>query len=256
MNKEYVKELIKQGKRMDGRSLEEYRNIVVEYGISPKNAEGSARVKIGETEVVCGIKFEVGTPFPDKPDEGTIMVNAELSPLSSPDFESGPPGIESIELARVVDRGIRESKAIDFKSLCIKAGEKVWMVFIDIYPVNNAGNLFDAAALAALAALKDTKFPKYDEKEGKIVYDEKTKNELKLVELPVEVTVCKIKNTFFLDPTDEEEEAVDARLTVAVLEDGKLAALQKGGEDALTPEDIDRMIETAQKHSKIVRSKL
>jgi exosome complex component RRP42 len=256
MNKEYVKELIKQGKRMDGRSLEEHRNIVVEYGISPKNAEGSARVKIGETEVVCGIKFEVGTPFPDKQDEGTIIVNAELSPLSSPDFESGPPGIESIELARVVDRGIRESKAIDFKSLCIKPGEKVWMVFIDIYPVNNAGNLFDAASLAALAALRDTKFPKYDEKEGKIVYDEKTKSELKLVELPIEVTVCKIKNAFFLDPTNEEEDAVDVRLTVAVLEDGRLAALQKGGGDALTPEDIDRMIEIAQKHSKILRSKL
>ncbi|MDD5254178.1 MAG: exosome complex protein Rrp42 [Candidatus Nanoarchaeia archaeon] len=256
MNKQYIMDLLKKGKRADNRGLEDYREITVEYGISPKNAEGSARVKIGETEVVCGVKFEVGTPFPDKPDEGTIMVNAELSPLSSPDFETGPPRIDSIELARVVDRGIRESKCLDFKKLCIKEGEKVWMVYIDLYSINNGGNLFDAASLVALAALKDAKLPKYDEKSEKIVYEEKLKTGLHLNELPVEVTVCKVGETFFVDPNFDEEDAVDARLTVAVLEDGRIAALQKGNIVALTPEEIDHMVEMAQKISSSLRLKL
>src|SRR3989338_2799827 len=84
--------------RLDGRKLTEYRKpIEVEYGVV-KTAEGSARVKIGETEVIVGVKMEAGEPYPDMPDEGTIIVGAELLPLSNPEFELGPPGIQAIEL--------------------------------------------------------------------------------------------------------------------------------------------------------------
>src|SRR3989338_5346357 len=158
--RDHIRSLAEKGAREDGRDFLEYRKpIKIEYGVSSKSAEGSARVTIGDTEVVAGVKLEVGEPFPDTPDEGVLMVGAELLPLSNPEFESGPPSIDSIELARIIDRGIRESKCIDFSKLCIKKGEKVWMVFIDIYPINDSGNLFDAASLAALAALKDAKFP-------------------------------------------------------------------------------------------------
>src|SRR3989338_11595432 len=162
ITKEHLIELFGKGFRLDGRKFDEYRKIEVEYGISSKSAEGSARVKIGKTEVVAGVKMGVGEPYPDNPSEGTIVVNMELLPLSSPEFESGPPRIESIELSRVVDRAIREGKALNFKKLCIREGELMWMVLIDIYPVNDDGNLFDAASLAALAALKDAKFPKLE----------------------------------------------------------------------------------------------
>ena len=156
--------LLDRGMRLDGRKNEEYRNnITVEYGVA-KLAEGSARVVIGKTEVIAGIKMEVMTPFSDTPNEGIIMVGEELLPLSNPAFESGPPSVEAIELSRVVDRGIRESHAIELGKLCITAGEKVWCCSIDICPINDAGNLFDASCLAAIAALKDTKFPEYDGK--------------------------------------------------------------------------------------------
>ena len=150
--KQHITEALKQGLRFDRRKTNEFRKVTVEYGIS-KSAEGSARVKIGDTEVIVGVKLEVGEPYPDMPEEGTIIVGAELIPLSNPEFELGPPGIQAIELARVVDRGIRESKALDFKKLCIKKGEKVWLVLIDIIPINDTGNLLDAAALAALRGL-------------------------------------------------------------------------------------------------------
>ena len=115
----HIISLLNAGTRLDGRKLTEYRKpIEAEYGIV-KTAEGSARVKIGETEVMVGVKMEVGEPYPDMPDQGTIIVGAELLPLSNPEFELGPPGIQAIELARVVDRGIRESKAVELKTLCI-----------------------------------------------------------------------------------------------------------------------------------------
>ncbi|MCX6707945.1 MAG: exosome complex protein Rrp42 [Candidatus Woesearchaeota archaeon] len=248
--KKHLLSSLKKGIRYDGRKIDEYRDVEIEYGIS-KSAEGSARVRIGKTEVIVGIKLALDKPYPDTPDEGCLMVGAELLPLSSPDFELGPPSIESIELARVVDRGVREAKAIDTKKLCITKGEKVWMVFIDICAINNEGNLMDAAGLAAIAALKDTKFPKYDGVE--INYREHTKDKMPLKMHPIPVTVYKIGDTILVDPNLEEEQCFDARLTVTTTEKGNLCALQKGGDSPLKIEDIDAMMELGMKKSSELR---
>lgn len=237
--------------RYDGRKLLDYRTIVVEQN-PIKNAEGSCRVKIGETEIIVGVKLEVGVPYPDTPNEGSLMVGAELYPLSSPDFESGPPGIEAIELARVIDRGIRESKSIDQKKLCIKEGEKAWIVVIDICTINDSGNLFDASSLATLVALKNTKFPEY--KDDKIDYKIKTKKPLPIEKEPIEITVYKIGKYYIVDPITEEEKLYDSRLTIAITNDNKICALQKGGDCPLTSDDINEMIEIAFKKQKELRS--
>ena len=173
----HIIKLFGSGIRLDGRKFTDYRPIKLETRVT-NSAEGSARITIGKTDVIVGIKTEVMEPFPDTQDEGGIMVGAELLPLASPDFELGPPGIQAIEMARVVDRGIRESKALDFKKLCIKEGEKVWMLIIDICTINDSGNLLDASALAAVAALKDMRFPKYED--DKLDYKEKTDKKLDL----------------------------------------------------------------------------
>src|SRR3989344_1235312 len=94
-----IKETARKEKRIDNRPFDKYREILIEKNYVT-SAEGSARVKIGGTEVVAGIKFGVGEPFSDTPDEGTLMCSAELLLLASPEFEPGPPGIQAIELAR------------------------------------------------------------------------------------------------------------------------------------------------------------
>src|SRR3989344_7494439 len=109
VDSELIRKMIERGKRLDHRPFDQYREMTIEAGII-SSAEGSARVKLGNTEVIVGVKLGVGTPFPDTQDEGVLMVTAELLPLAHPDFESGPPGEDAIELARVVDRAIRESK--------------------------------------------------------------------------------------------------------------------------------------------------
>lgn len=246
--------LLNADTRLDGRKLTDYREpIELEYGII-KTAEGSARVKIGETDVIVGVKMEVGEPYPDTPEEGTIIVGAELLPLSNPDFELGPPGLQAIELARVVDRGIRESKAIDFKKLCIEKGEKIWKLIIDICPINDAGNLFDASSLAAIAALKDAKYPSFDGE--KIDYKAKTGKKLELEKVPIAVTVIKIGGKLIVDPDTEEENVIDARLTVSSIENGTLCALQKGGDFPLAIEDVDRMIDIGIEKAKELRKYL
>lgn len=231
-----------KGKRYDGRALDEFRAVVIESGVT-KNAEGSARVKVGDTEVIAGVKLSVEKPYPDTPKDGNLLVNVELLPLSNPDFEAGPPGEEAIEVARVVDRGLRESKAIDTRKLCLQEGEKVWAVSIDICTINAAGNLLDASALAAVAALKNARFPAYD---GKAVdYKSMTDKKLPIARFPVSVTVTKISDFFLVDPTVEEEVVIDSRLTVAITDGGKICAMQKGGNSPLSIEDVSRMIDLA-----------
>lgn len=245
--------LLSKGTRLDGRKAEQYRKVTVELGVS-KNAEGSARVKIGDTEVIAGVKMEVMKPYPDAPNVGSLMVNVELAPMSSPDFESGPPSIDAIELARITDRAIRESKTIDVAKLCITPGEKVWMVVIDVCPINSAGNLFDAVSLAAMAAVKDAVFPGFD---GETIdYKNKTSDPLPLSKTPISVTVFKYGNNLVVDPTVDEGRVYDARLTIAVLENNNICSLQKGGEAELSEDEISKMLDIAIEKSKDLRDKI
>ena len=247
-----VIEETKNGKRLDGRKMDEYRKIGVTRNIS-ENADGSARVKLGETEVVCGIKMLPGDPFPDTPDEGTISVGIELLPLANPVFEQGPPREDATELARVVDRGIREAKAVDFKKLSIDE-EKVWVVYIDLYVLNDSGNLFDASSIAALSSLLETRVPKLDEK-YKLVKGEYS-GKLAVERKPLLCTFAKIGNSLLLDPGSAEEKAMEARFSLATTEDNYITAYQKGGDGSFLRKDIDECIDIAFKKAKEIRKML
>ena len=247
-----VIEAIKEGKRLDGRKVDEYREVKIQHNIS-ENANGSARVLLGETDVIAGVKMEPAEPFPDVPDEGSISVGAEFLPLASPSFESGPPREEATELARVVDRGIRESKTIDFKKLCIAEKEKVWMVYIDLYMMNDDGNMFDASSIAAMAALLDTKYPKLEE--DKIVKGEFA-GKLHLSRKPLLSTFAKIGGKVVLDPALAEEKAMEARFSCATTEDNLFCAFQKGAGGAFTTAEIENCLDVAMRKGKEIRKLL
>ena len=287
IKRDYITRLAEQGKRIDGRSFNQYRSIEIETNVVNK-AEGSARVKIGNTQVLCGIKMDIGEPFPDTPTTGVMSTAAEFVPLASPDFESGPPRENAIELARVVDRGVRESQVIQLEKLCISPGEKVWLVFIDIHILDYDGNLFDAASLAALAALLTTKVPMsrflrtLDEKQraswqeqlgdlykipGVDVVpfgaDDANKNQnsiqdfpLPMIEPPISCTAVKINDFVLFDSCFDEEIIADARLTVATDHKGDLRAMQKGLSGSFTRDEIQKVIKGALDNGQEIRKKL
>jgi exosome complex component RRP42 len=240
--------------RYDGRKKDEFRPIEIEYGVS-NTADGSAKITCGETEIICAASLSVGTPFPDRPDEGALMVSAEYLPIAHNSIESGPPGIVAIEASRVIDRSIRESGSVDVKKLCIVEGEKVWVVSVDVIPLNHDGNIIDVGALGAIAAIKNAKFPGLTDK-NKADYKNKTDKGLELVHIPISITVCRIGNELFIDPRKVEEDNVDARLTIAVMEDGRICSLQKGGDDAFTHDEVNQAIDMAVTASKGLRKYL
>ena len=248
----HLAKALEQDIRTDGRKKLDFREVTVEYGNSP-SAEGSAKVTCGDTIVIAGIKMSLATPYADSADEGMLMVNAEFAPMASRKFESGPPSIDSIELARVVDRGIRESHAIDMPALCVTPGEKVWSVSVDIIMINDGGNLMDMAALAAIAALKDTKIPPIVD--DAVDYKNKGTESLPLLKEPLLVTVHMIGDQILVDPSSSEEEESDARLSVASTPLG-LCAMQKGGDKALTVEEVNLMVDIAVEKAEEIRGKL
>lgn len=265
IKKNYLYKLAEQQKRLDGRKFDEYRNISIETGIISK-AEGSARVKIGNTQVIAGVKMDIGDPYPDTPNEGVMTTAAELIPLASPDFEAGPPREDAIELARVVDRGIRESKVIKLEQLCLIPGEKIWIIFIDIHIIDYDGNLFDAASLAALAALYNARIPINQLEDDIRAEFEKTLLEsglnpieelvksnngdeekqtfypIPMREPPISCTFAKFNNAVVVDPSLDEEDIAEARLTVATDSKGAIRAMQKGLKGSFSLDEIKKII--------------
>ncbi|MDI6859758.1 MAG: exosome complex protein Rrp42 [Methanocellales archaeon] len=247
IRRDYIYNLAKKGERVDGRAFDEYRQIEVETRIIDR-AEGSAKVKIGNTQVLVGIKIQPGEPFPDTPDQGAIITNVELAPLASPSFEPGPPDESATELARVVDRGVRESGAIDLAKLCIEKGENIWMVFIDVYVLDHDGNLMDASALGAIAALLNAELPNERYELGKDA-------PLPIDDLPVAITAAEINGEIMLDPSLDEELIASTQLTVITSKDGSLAGMQKSGVGMLTFDQIHHIIDIASKKAKEIREK-
>src|SRR5437899_8795019 len=184
--REHIARLAASGKRSDGRGFDEPRKLVVQKNYI-KNAEGSARVQLGNTDVLVGVKIDVGEPYPDTPNQGVLSTSAELIPMASPNFEAGPPSPTAIELARVVDRGIREAKTVNVEKLCITPKEKVWIMFIDIHVLDYDGNLFDACSYGAVAALASTVVPAKNLGLGQDFA-------LPIEQWPVSVTTAKIKD--------------------------------------------------------------
>lgn len=267
IKREYLYNLAKNGKRADGRTFDEFRKIEIEVGLISK-AEGSAKVKIGNTQVIAGIKMDIGDPYQDSPNKGVMMTAAELIPLASPDFESGPPRENAIELARVVDRGIRESEVIGLDKLCIEPGEKIWLVFIDIHIIDYDGNLFDAASLAALAALFNSVVPiermrpnleKFREKYPSINnYLEQHPNDfpLPMKEPPISCTSVKFNDAILIDPSLDEEQIAEVRLTVATNKNGDIRAMQKGLSGSFTVEEIKKVIKASIDNGAKIREEL
>lgn len=245
-------ENLKENKREDNREFYQHRELEIETNVIEK-ANGSARVKLGDTEVVAGIKIEPLKPYPDSPNEGLLMVNAEILPIAGQEYEPGPPQPQTIELSRVSDRGIRESGMIDFSKLVIKEKEYVYSVFADVAIINDAGNLFDATSYSIVSALLTSNMPiiELDGNEIKIL-DEYKKLEIKTI--PIATTFAKINDTIIIDPTKNEEGIMNSRLTLVTNTDGNFVAAQKGNPGSITINELKELTEISKEKGAVIRN--
>jgi exosome complex component RRP42 len=245
----HILDLAAQGRRVDGRGIDDYRPVTLTPGFV-STADGSALVRIGDTSVVAGIKLEPGKPFADTPNAGVLTTNAELIPLSSPTFEPGPPQPGAIEVSRVVDRAIRAAETIDLTKLCVTPGEKSWVCYVDVHVLGHAGNLIDTALLAGVTALHHAVVP------AKRFAIAEADYPLQMEHVPIECTFVRLGDAIVVDPTFEEEQAAQGRLTVATDETGRIVAMQKGRVGAFSPDDVKSIVRRAFVHGERLRAQV
>ena len=228
-----ILDLLQEGKRIDGRALDEIRPLSIDIDVVP-HADGSARVRLGDTEIVSGVKVQPDRPFPDMGDKGIFMCTAEILPLAHPSAETGPPQPAVIELARVVDRGIRESGMIDLSQFVLEKDKSVIGLFADSVVTDHDGNLFDACSYSSVAAIITSKIPKWEIKDDKPAMVEGGESDAPITTIPISITMGRIGEFIIIDPNLDEWGCLDARITITTNSDGNIVALQKGGSAGFT----------------------
>ena len=74
--------------------------------------------------------------------------------------------------------------------------------------------------------------------------------------IPVSVTMGKIGNYIVVDPNGDEWESMDSRITITTDSDGNIVALQKGGSDGFTQDEINQCGELSVKVGAKIREQL
>lgn len=252
---QYFARFVSEGLRPDGRGLTTARPVSIgTHAVSA--ADGSALVKVGATTVLAGCRLEVMIPDEAAPDCGRLVVNAELTALCSGDWRPGRQSPEAHVLAARVSDLLLSCGILDTRQLCISPGAAVWVLYLDVYVLDAAGGLLDAALLAALAALRDCclplvhltaegnveRGPDPDESEedgdGDAAMGAAAAREageagrgrlLVLGGAPVCLTCGIYKGNVIVDPDHEEAALMSGRVSVAVDGDGVLLGEGRGG---------------------------
>jgi len=157
--------------------------------------------------------------------------------MASREFEPGRPGEAAVEVARIIERSLRDSRALDTESLVILSGLKVWHVKCDVHVLDHDGNLTDACCLAALAALTAFRRPEVTVggATGKeiTVHPKEVKEPVPLTihHIPLAVTLALFEDGTYVavDPNRKEESTMTGHVTCVLNKQEELCSIQKGG---------------------------
>lgn len=239
--------------RNDGRRCEDYRLVDLEVEVLD-NTHGSSRLRIGNTELLVGVKLALGKPSTQHPNEGRIEFCIDCSPNATPQFQ-GRGGEEiASSIKSLLARAYANCLSMDLESLCVVHGKNCWIVNVDVLILECGGNLMDAVSMAVLAALQNTVVPTLTVTEGdegeieiNLPDDPSDGRQLDTSGLPLFVTLSKVKDRHIVDATMIEEACCLASVVLSILKDGKCTAVRKQGSGSLDPESIIEMMETGKK---------
>eukprot|EP01132_Coremiostelium_polycephalum_P009065 gene9065-11103_t len=249
----FIQQGVESNIRSDGRTRLDYRYFTLETG-EIVHANGSARLKLGETEVLVGVKADISKiePNDNLGNRKYLTFTVDCCPSASPEFEGKGSEYINVELAKQLERLYSHQKSIDFEQLSILPGKYCWTLYIDAIVLDSGGNLFDALSIATKAALFNTRLPKikvtqgeYEEIKFEVNEDPLDTLSLSIDNVPISVTLTKIGTQFIIDSTLQEELCMDARLTIGVNSKSNICSIQKGGDQGIDPILINQMINTA-----------
>ncbi|CAK9830681.1 Exosome complex component RRP42 [Anthophora retusa] len=237
--------------RNDGRRRCEYRSMEIETKLMPQT-HGSARLRIGNTDILVGVKVELDVPHADKPNEGKLKFFVDCSATATPVFE-GKGGDElATTISNTLTNAYQSRNVFDLRTICILPRKKCWKMFVDVLILQCGGNLFDAVGIAVKAALFSTEIPKItatlDGGEPYIQLSDAFYNWTKLdtSNCPVIVTLCKIGDNYIVDPTAEELACSASGIVMSVtpLTSSTISVVVKLGHESIQIVTLAKMLKT------------
>src|SRR3989338_4525307 len=108
--KEEKIEYVKNGKRLDGRKLDELRPIKIETGVL-KRADGSAYIEWGQNKIVAGVygPREALPKHIQNPYKALVDYNYRMATFSVPDRKNPKPGRREMEISKVSGEALQKS---------------------------------------------------------------------------------------------------------------------------------------------------
>lgn len=73
----------------------------------PKTTFNLSLLTFSSTRVMGLVTSQLVQPYKDRPNEGTLAIYTEFSPMADSSFEVGRPGESAVELGCIIDRGLR-----------------------------------------------------------------------------------------------------------------------------------------------------
>ncbi|KAH8105360.1 ribosomal protein S5 domain 2-like protein [Cristinia sonorae] len=245
--KEFLFNSLKESLRLDGRQSLEMRDPVFTFGPDL----GWVECALGKTRVLAQLDGKMVKPTPERPLEGIITINSEISPMASSDYEPGRPSDEEVTMTRMLDKVLRRSDAIDKESLCILAGQRVWHLRLTIHCLADAGNLLDCACLAGIVAFRHYRRPEVEVVGEEVIIhhpSERAPVPLSMHHTPFCFTFAYFPDPNtppILDPSHLEQRLSAGLISIALNAQKELCVIQKAGGVPLSQEQVLGAIDIA-----------
>ncbi|GAA95876.1 uncharacterized protein L969DRAFT_88717 [Mixia osmundae IAM 14324] len=231
----YLERFLHEGIRPDGRAFDECRPCSSDTG-SVTTADGSSLVRVGQTTMMCTVRVETAEPDLMRPDEGFLIINAELMPIASSQFLSGPPSDDAQVLASRLRQVISSSNMLPLRKLGIRRAKAVLVVYVDVACLSFDGNALDVAVMAVTQALYSARIPviTFEEENNRVIASASLPREpLKLSEPVLTCSFALFGQTVLSDPTDHESAQSRSLATVALSRSGMIRYVLQSGHGVL-----------------------
>ncbi len=214
--------LLVEGKRVDGRGLEELRPIKIESGIL-ENADGSAYVEQGMTKILAAVygPKELHPRHLADPQRALLRCRYHMAPFSTEERRSPAPSRRDIELSKVIRNALEPAIFLE------EYPRSTIDLFIEV--LQSDGGTRCAGIVAASVALADAGIPMRD--------------------LVSACAAGKVDGHIVLDLCYIEDQEGEADMPVAYMPKlGQITLLQMDG--LMTREEFDRALKLAIKGCK------
>ncbi|KAJ1351283.1 hypothetical protein KIN20_007266 [Parelaphostrongylus tenuis] len=242
----FILEGFRLNQRLDGRTLNDFRQVKLVVG----SDFGTALCTMGDTKVLCVVSISLSEPRSSRPNKGYVTVDVDMSPMGNPANEHNRLGERGLELTRMLELVLRDSRCIDVESLCVRSHEEVWKVRVDVRILDDDGSLLDCASIAAVTALYHFRRPNVTVRPNHTIVHSEYEQAfvpLNIYHMPICVsfgfTAC--GTSVVIDPTDKESQCLYGSLVIACNKRREVCALHQSTNLILNTRTIEACVKRA-----------